>query len=336
MEDRKREIGYDVIRCAAMLFVIALHTGPKPYQNGTIWQELFLSVFFACNGLFFMLSGRFALTVKLDGAREILRFYKHKLFTLLIPLIFFGVLSYWADLHRNGANYTVGEFLEGALRGVLGELGSGYLWFMFAVVGMMLSAPFLGKMVQNLKDSELHLIAAIGLIWEIFSVYIGKNAGLGFGYSSWFFNGWLFYFFLGYYVYRIFEKSTRKKALIIAGLIAFVINALWTWLMPQYSYNAHDLAPLYTVFVVGFYLLLGSIRIRTDGAFGKIISFTARQSYFVYLLHYIILVLWLNHAQWFSGKLANYLAHYVVCVLCSIAAAFLFHLLWKPVVKKIK
>ena len=336
MTDKKRELGYDFVRCIAMLFVIALHTNPKPYANGSIWQELFLSVFFACNGLFFMLSGRFALAKKLDGVKEILRFYKRKLFTLFIPLVFFGCLYCLVNLYKSGDPFTFGTFLQTAAKGLLGDYSDTYLWFMFVLIGLTLSAPFLGRMVQKMSDAELHLLAAIGLIWEILSVYIGKNAGLGFGYSNWFLNGWPFYYYLGYYARRVLENSSRKKILILIGLAAFIANGLWTWKMPLYSYNAHDLAPLYTVFVVGFYLLLSSIRINADGKFGRAISWVAAQSYFVYLLHRILLKLWINEMSVFSGDLANYLLHYIICVLCSVVIAFLLNLLYRPLIRKLR
>ena len=334
MTDKKRELGYDFVRVIAMLFVIALHTNPKPYANGSIWQELFLSVFFACNGLFFMLSGRFALSKKLSGVKEILNFYKRKLFSLFIPLVFFGFLYCLVGLYKSGEPFAAGVFFGSALKGLLSDYSDSYLWFMFVLVGLTLSAPFLGRLFQHMTDNELHLLAAIGLIWEILSVYLGKNTGLGFGYSNWFLNGWPFYYFLGYYAYRVLEKSSKKKLLILIGMIAFVVNALWTWKMPLYSYNAHDLAPLYTVFVVGFYLLLGSAKINGEGAFGKIVRWIAAQSYFVYLLHRILLKLWINDLSVFAGKLPNYLIHYLICVICSLVIAFLLNLAYRPVLKK--
>ena len=328
MSDKKRELGYDFVRCIAMLFVIALHTNPKPYTNGSIWQELFLSVFFACNGLFFMLSGRFALVSPAAASISV--------FTLFIPLVFFGCLYCLVNLYKAGDPFTFGMFLKTAAKGLLADYSDTYLWFMFVLIGLTLSAPFLGRMVQKMSDAELHLLAAIGLIWEILSVYVGKNAGLGFGYSNWFLNGWPFYYFLGYYVYRVFENSSRKKILILIGLAAFVANGLWTWKMPLYSYNAHDLAPLYTVFVVGFYLLLSSVRINAEGRFGRVVSWVAAQSYFVYLLHRILLKLWINGLSVFSGDLANYLVHYVICVICSLVIAFLFNLLYRPLIRKLR
>ena len=334
MNERKREIGYDVVRCIAMLFVIALHTNPKPYANGSLWQELFLSVFFACNGLFFMISGRFALSKKLEGVREILSFYKRRLFTILIPLIFFGFLYCLVVLCKSDAPFTVGMYFKSALKGVLNDLKDTHLWFMFALVGMTLSAPFLGRMVQKMSNPELHLLAAIGLIWEILTVYLGKNLGLGFGYNSWMLNGYPYYYFLGYYVHRVFEEASYKKILMLAGAAAFIINALWTWKMPLYSYNAHDLSPLYTIYVVGLYLFLSSAKINAQSPFGRVITWVATQSYFVYLLHRILLLLWINDMALFAGKLPNYLIHYVICVVSSLLAAYIFNLIYKPVLKK--
>ncbi len=336
MKETKRAVGYDIVRVVAMLFVIALHTNPKPYQNGSFGQELFLSVFYACNGLFFMLSGRFALAEKLDGVREILKYYKNKLFTLFIPLLIFGGLSFWVDFYKSEKAYTAGTFFLGLLKGVLGDWNDGYLWFMFALVGLTLGAPFLGKMVRHMSNNELHLLAAVGLLWEIFSVYIGKNAGLGFGYNSWFLLGFSYYYYLGYYAHRTWENASSKKFLIIAGFVAFAVNAIWTFKMPYYSYNAHDLAPLYTLYVVGLYLLLGSIKLRPEGRFAKFIFWVAQQSYFVYLLHRILLKLWINGWKLFPSKAANYIVHYLICVICSVLVAFLLNLAYKPLLKRIK
>ena len=336
MKEKRREISYDVIRCVAMLFVIAVHANPKPYQSGSLWQELFLAVFFSCNGLFFMLSGRFALAKKLDGVRGILTFYRRKLFSVFIPLVFFGAIYCLVDLYQDGVPFTFGMFLETAAKGLTGDLRDTYLWFMFVLIGLTLVAPFLGKMVQRMTDSELHLLAAIGLIWEILSIYIGKNAGLGFGYSGWLFEGWPYYYFLGYYVFRVFEKKAKaKKILIIVGAAAFILNSLWSWLMPEYSYNAHDLAPLYTVFIVGLYLLLGSAKPDPESGFGRLIAWVAAQSYFVYLIHRILAKLWIDRLNWFPGKVADYLVHLILCLILSLAAAFLLNLIYRPVKKKL-
>ncbi|MBR3244558.1 MAG: acyltransferase [Parasporobacterium sp.] len=318
----------------AMLFVIALHVNPKPYENGTLWQELFLSVFFSCNGLFFMMSGRFALAKEMSGVREILGFYKRKLFTIFIPFLFFAFLYCLLDLCQSEEPLTAGLYFQTAFRGVLGDLSDTYFWFLFALIGMVLSAPFLGRMVQKMKDPELHLLAAIGLIWEILTVYIGKNAGLGFGYNSWLLNGWPYYYFLGYYVWRVFEKSPNKKGLMLAGAAAFLINGLWTWQMPAYSYNAHDLSPLYTIFVAALYLFLGSL--KPKGVCARIVTWIAAVSYYVYLVHRILLKLWINGFHVFSGKLAEYLFHLILCVILSLLAAFLFHLAYRPLLKKIR
>ena len=126
MKEKRREISYDVIRCVAMLFVIAVHANPKPYQSGSLWQELFLAVFFSCNGLFFMLSGRFALAKKLDGVRGILTFYRRKLFSVFIPLVFFGAIYCLVDLYQDGVPFTFGMFLETAAKGLTGDLRDTY------------------------------------------------------------------------------------------------------------------------------------------------------------------------------------------------------------------
>ena len=58
-----RDINLDIIRCVAMFMVIMVHTMgnlavfAEPYNKMWYVSEITNSVVFACNGLFFLLSG---------------------------------------------------------------------------------------------------------------------------------------------------------------------------------------------------------------------------------------------------------------------------------------
>ena len=83
-----RLIEYDYVRATAMMFVIFLHVlyfvdfsvGGEAY---VIIDNTLKTLFFSCNALFFMLSGKFAVRLKKNYGEYL---YK-KIITLGIPII---------------------------------------------------------------------------------------------------------------------------------------------------------------------------------------------------------------------------------------------------------
>ena len=59
--NRGRDVRYDVIRVVAMMFVIAVHVNPKPFNSFPWFKDVFDYIVYTCNGMFFMLSGLFAM-----------------------------------------------------------------------------------------------------------------------------------------------------------------------------------------------------------------------------------------------------------------------------------
>ena len=57
--NKERDVRYDVIRVVAMMFVIAVHVNPKPFNSFPWFKDIFDYIVYTCNGMFFMLSGFF-------------------------------------------------------------------------------------------------------------------------------------------------------------------------------------------------------------------------------------------------------------------------------------
>ena len=84
---KKRLIQYDVIRVMAMLFVICVHVKLKPFASHRYISSGLYAVFFTCNGLFFMLSGKFNLSKKFDDVSKMKQFYIKNFKKIVIPFI---------------------------------------------------------------------------------------------------------------------------------------------------------------------------------------------------------------------------------------------------------
>ncbi len=282
----KRDLRYDLLRIIAMFFMIGVHSKPELYLEGTLSEKIVLAALFSCNGLFFMLSGRFALAAKTDGPKEILSFYWKRFATLIPPFIVANFIVCATDMYLEGMPFNFVLWLKMSIRGLIGENNGGYLWFMYTLIVFIIIAPFLGRMLQKITDSEFSLLMLMGLLWGVFEIYINETKYY-FGYSGFVFWGWIFYFMLGYYEYRVIEKSRNMQIFVmIAGIICFIAEVLLAQFCPEYSRNIYDLAPIYIVWVLGLYVFIKNIAIsRTPKAIQGIISSLASVSYLVYLIH---------------------------------------------------
>lgn len=316
----KRDLRYDLLRITAMFFMVGVHTKPALYAEGTIFEKIVLSVLFACNGLFFMLSGRFALDAKTDGPKEILSFYWKRFASIIPPFIAANFLISGTDMYINKIQFDLVLWIKMSVRGVIGDNNGGYLWFMYTLIVYIILAPFLGKMLQRLTDSEFSLLMILGVIWGALSIYLSETK-YTFGYSGFIFWGWIFYFMLGYYEYRVIEKSRKAQIVaILAGVFCFVIEVLLAQYCSAYTKNLYDLAPLYVVWVFGLYVFIKNIAILKASKFIQlVVSSLASVSYLVYLIHRMPhkLVHGIN-----ANRIVANLYHFVVVLAISLAIAY--------------
>jgi len=116
---KTRVFEYDFIRCIACFFVVAVHC--LTIIDFTDAFSLFYfqtmqAVFFTGNAIFFMLSGKFALSPK----RDLGKYYKGKVKTIFIPLlIFFLIRTVYEQIL--GIN-PYGDVFLGFFKNVLGGL----------------------------------------------------------------------------------------------------------------------------------------------------------------------------------------------------------------------
>lgn len=87
---KTRLFPYDLVRVIALIMVICVHSIPDHYWAWAIGQPLF----FACNGIFFILSGHFNLRTRDEGTLG--RYYLRKVATIVLPVIVYtGMMIVW-------------------------------------------------------------------------------------------------------------------------------------------------------------------------------------------------------------------------------------------------
>lgn len=290
MLERKREVQSDLIRVVAMLFVICIHL-PVKYSDRWSVLNVPATIFFTCNGMFYMLSGKYNLRFRLgnDVSCSYKNYYIKKFKGIFLPYLLYSFILYMYSI-GNIFKYEGGKktFVYGFLETFFVSNANRHIWFMYPLMGMIIGAPFLSKMLDSFSDIELKILVLAALSWNFIEILVVRNGLLlGYSYSGWFLQGWILYFALGYCCDRLINK--QYKAYIILGIIAILLSIMQKIFFGNRTQYIHDLSPIYTFATVGMYLFLERQCVINNEALKKIISFIAKYSFGVYMVHFNVL-----------------------------------------------
>ena len=255
MQKINRDVNYDLMRVICMLFVIAVHVMPTPFSEETFWGSVCLILLLSSNHIFFLLSGRFNLNYHFQSKEDYRKYYLKKLLTIIFPYLFVTCLRSAFKMyvvHTADVSGGLGVYLKYTYEGFMSANSSNHLWFMYPLIGMLISAPFLAKLLQGLRDWELNLLFAIGVAWNAVRVYLTADFDIGFSYNSWMLSGWVLSFFAGYYIYRNVRQSNKKKWYLF-GIAGFFISILGQWLIPEHFKYATDYSIAFLIFTMAYF-----------------------------------------------------------------------------------
>ena len=275
MPKQNRLFQYDFIRAIAMLYVIAVHslvvidfTDPTSYNYFLIMQ----AVFFTCNGMFFMMSGRFAL----ESATTTVKYYYKKFESIILPMLFFFALRtlYQSDF----STFSLGLFFKNYFINILGGLSGTEYWFLYVLIGNLFLAPLLAKAFNCFSTKEHILFIVLGLLHHFF-LTVCTIKQIPYNYVL-VFSGWSFYFYLGYSAEKIFKK-THYLRLWLIGLHALLITTYLKYI--GIVTFVHDVSPLFTLIVIAMYFLLYTVSSHVSDALKPVFCFLAKHSFSVFL-----------------------------------------------------
>lgn len=284
MAGENRLFGYDLIRFVAMLFVVAVHSlmvvddldGVGAYY---IWTGQ--AVFFTANALFFILSGRFNLRERTDDG-ALRRFYLGRFRNIILPISVIFVIRTAYDLYPSWPGFLA-AFKALVINTIYGFNSMEY-WFVYALVGFLLAAPFVAHMTSRMTKLEIRYFVIIGLAYQ-FALMLLANMGIPLGWT-YMFGGFAFAFCLGPLVEKIVCDDRR---FIVLEILSAVCLATTVFLVSRgWSANAFDLSPLYTILSAGIYLLL--LRAGNKMQSNAFVTFAAKHSFSVYLIHMMVLL----------------------------------------------
>ena len=321
--DKKREIRYDIARFAAIILTVASHAQPKPFPKGSYGAILLPMIYYCCNSVFFMLSGRFNLAREFRSPSDYRSFYRDKAVTILLPFFLFTCLYNYLALLDEGLSFTFSVYVKSTIKAFMGGNAGSHLWFVYTLAGLMLSTPFLSRMLHAMSDAELNILFGAGIFWNAVSICLTADAGIPFGFNGWLLQSWALQYFLGYWVLRM-EGKIRRPLWYAFGVLCLAANSLWSYILPENNKHSEDLAPLFVFWALAVYLFLTSRKKDLPAGIARFVTFAASHTYMVYLCHNTVRKRLLEPAFTLNvPSPVKYPMAVVLCLVLSLAAAAL-------------
>lgn len=301
--DMKRDQYIDYLRGAATFGVILWHSvSPVYYQFGPPEEWGAANMLFGFTirwsvAAFIMISG--ALLLGKDESPQV--FYRKRLLRICIPLItwtlIYGLVRLYYFKIYTYTGLPKPSFFRFVILGQFGDLLtdklSYHLYFVSLILGLYALTPFLGKMVRALTQKELGLLTAIGV--GVCSLKTFMPSLLVVDHFQ--ISAYLFYYLLGYYLYKYPPGKTFSTLIYIVGIVAAV---MMTWLnyRTEYvnkghgdSYYASDgffvFAITVAVFIFFQQLFRGSG--TGGGPIRRCALFISANSYGIYIAHPLVI-----------------------------------------------
>ena len=323
----KRDSHLDLIRIIAMLFVISIHT-LRDYETAPFLRNLMTTLFFTANGMFFFMSGRFALRFKEnpdDPASSYRSFYWKKFCALVLPLVFYfsALIANYYHVSREREFRNIKELIMDIFWCSFPASTAGYKWFIYCLIGFMMTAPFMASMFRGLSDTGLKIFFWTAVGFEAVSiVFFDYFLKAGFPVYGWPFLGWYFYFLCGYIIYRLDFFHKKKWLFIIIGAVGLFYTAAMITVTPEGVNGALDDSPVYLFTCIGVYLLFESIPVIKP--LKKVTAFLADHTFAVYLIHYDMILFIRqrfsadNPLTWFRCVLLVALCSFAFAIPCDL------------------
>lgn len=282
----KRDYRLNLLRVISMIMVVIIHIANYycrafydidkiSYLGALIFNTISrISVPF-----FFMISGATLLNKEYDKRKNKDRIIKKVITLFVITIIYFIWDKYYMNKDIN--------FLS-----LLSKPERKLLWFMYAIIGIYISLPFVKCMVDEMGKEEDKLFV---ILWLIFNG-IFKGLNIGNTYLIPIISGtyYLGYFIIGYMITKHYDYIKKKKnnnLLLITAIISFIIVVISTYFL-SLNINKHFTYLLTYSNIIIMVASLSSyiyLYFNIKNKENKIISNLSNLSFGIYLFHGIIL-----------------------------------------------
>lgn len=283
---RKRDYRLDLLRVTSMIMVVIIHIANYycrafndidkiSYLGALIFNTISrISVPF-----FFMISGATLLSKKYDKNKNKERIIKKIITLIVITIIYFVWDKYYMNKDIN-------------IISLLSKPERKLLWFMYAIIGIYISLPFIKCMVDKMGKDEDKLFV---ILWLLFNGFL-KGLNIGNTYLVPIISGtyYLGYFIIGHMIIKYYDQIKRNKDnkfLLITTIISFITVVISTYFISINSDKhftkllTYSNALIMVASLTSFIYLYFNIKDKEY----IIISKLSNLSFGIYLFHAIIL-----------------------------------------------
>lgn len=230
MMNSKKKIHLEIIRVIALMCIMFNHTGDRGnsvylYTNGTFTFTVSLMGDILCKigvPLFLMVSG----ALLLQKEENLQQIYRKRVPRIIKAIVLFTTIRYFYECYGvKQRTFSVFELIEAIFTG---NLFTPY-WFLYAYLSILLTLPFIKKMIKALDEKEMKLLillifafnAILPAISAVFDTWFEISFMFGSSYS---------YFVLGYYLEHLVaaNKFTKRNTVIaILLLLSYAVFTYW-------------------------------------------------------------------------------------------------------------
>ena len=239
---QSRIIWLDLLRILAAFFVVNIHVlyvylEPLSEMNhlNSLIYSLITFLISSADPIFFMLSGSMFLSSKKEYTLKTI--VKDKVFRLLIAFFFWSFI--YSFISNVLIRYLHGGITTGIITSFIKDFFTGYnhMWFIYALIFVYLSVPFLKKICEKKENQILFLaLSSVSFILSFLnSFYDFKSINIiadqaGFNILT----GYVFFFVLGNFLY-VYEipfpvRFTCYGLTVITVIVRIVFQKIYEYL----------------------------------------------------------------------------------------------------------
>jgi surface polysaccharide O-acyltransferase-like enzyme len=289
-KERSFSVGIDFARALACFLVVVVHLSASDfYLFGPRWwpANFYDSIARVAVPIFFLITGALVLVPE----EKIGRFYKKRIGKVLLPLIVWSTI--YALIYRNASAVD-------SVVNILGGLSAGHLWYFYAIIGLYLSAPFLGKIYRNsnLNEKRLFLLFwfSCNCIVPFIQPFLDSNYDPRGPYHLQMFVGYFGFLFLGAYLSERCRDDVSTGWLLANGVGVVFGCGITMWLTYAFSVKAgRPIEAFYTylsLFIVVAAVCLFNITLsirKLPPVIGSIVNVISTCSLGIYCIHPLVI-----------------------------------------------
>lgn len=323
-ESNNREIGLDIVKTIAILFVISVHffLNTRYYktnlENSNLFlQTMFQQLFLSCIPLFLMATGY------LNNATKINMPYFKKIIPILSAYLIYSIPALAYRAHIGEITYDIPLWIEQ----IFTFKGHRYSWYINMYFGLFLLIPFLNRLYNSLsekkeKQSLICILILLTIIGHFVPNYWAKMYPLT-------------YFFIGKYIREYQPRMNNVKALILIVVI-LLTEATVEFLVAKGGVNTtyfnhyasfFRLTQSYLIFLIAY-------KINTSNkTINKIISNISALTLDIYLASFLTDRLTYKYFKGFNLNQESIFVLFIPIVLISFISAWIIAIVRNKLIK---